>query len=58
MLNTQWVNLQLVTQKVDITPVDTAEAVIYEKKSYSLQFAVNDAISISYGIDEIDQGTR
>ena len=38
--------------------VDTAEAVIYEKKSYSLQFDVNDAISISYGNDEIDQGTR
>ena len=38
--------------------VDTAEAVVYEKKSYSIQFDINDSLSVSYGNDEIEERTR
>ena len=36
----------------------TAETVIYEKDGYSVQFDVNDSLSISYGEEDLEQQTR
>ena len=40
------------------TGVMNDETVYYENKFYGIQFDVNDALSISYNIDESDQTTR
>ena len=36
----------------------TAETVIYEKDGYSVQFDVNESLSISYGEEDLEQQTR
>ena len=53
-----WANYQLVT-KVPYQPaVASGELTYYENKFMGIQFDVNDALSVSYNVDESDKNVR